>query len=99
MGDSAVYDTPAFRTGDLVVSPYLDDRISCAVLLSALSESGVPQRPLPGVHRPGGGGAAGGTDRRLVHRPDYAVAVDVTDVDDTPGSERAGTPGWAGARR
>ena len=40
MGDSAVYDTPAFRTGDLVVSPYLDDRISCAVLLSALERIG-----------------------------------------------------------
>lgn len=40
VGDSAVYDTPAFRTGDLVVSPYLDDRISCAVLLSALERIG-----------------------------------------------------------
>ena len=40
VGDSAVYDAPAFRTGDLVVSPYLDDRISCAVLLSALERIG-----------------------------------------------------------
>ena len=40
VGDSAVYDTPAFRTGDLVVSPYLDDRISCAVLLSTLERIG-----------------------------------------------------------
>ena len=53
VGDSAVYDTPAFRTGDLVVSPYLDDRISCAGLLSALERSwgcgghGPPPGPSP----------------------------------------------------
>lgn len=36
-------------------------------------------------------GLRGARDRRLSIAPDYAVAVDVTDVDDTPGSERAGT--------
>lgn len=92
VGDSAVYDTPAFRTGDLVVSPYLDDRISCAVLLSALERIGECPNDLYLVFTAQEEvGLRGARDRRLSIAPDYAVAVDVTDVDDTPGSERAGT--------
>lgn len=36
IGDTAVYDTPAFRTGGRIFSPYLDDRIACVVLLMAM---------------------------------------------------------------
>ena len=36
VGDTAVYDTTVIRRGDKVVSPYLDNRISCAILLKAL---------------------------------------------------------------
>ena len=38
VGDAAVYDTAIFLSGDKVVSPYLDNRISCAVLLRVLEE-------------------------------------------------------------
>ena len=92
MGDSAVYDTPAFRTGDLVVSPYLDDRISCAVLLSALERIGECPNDLYLVFTAQEEvGLRGARTAAWSIAPDYAVAVDVTDVDDTPGSERAGT--------
>ena len=68
VGDTAVYDTPAFRTGDLVVSPYLDDRISCAVLLSRpWSESGKCPNDLYLVFTAQEEvGLRGATDRRLV---------------------------------
>ena len=92
MGDSAVYDAPAFRTGDLVVSPYLDDRISCAVLLAALERIGECPNDLYLVFTAQEEvGLRGARTAAWAIAPDYAVAVDVTDVDDTPGSERAGT--------
>ncbi|MFR4562073.1 MAG: hypothetical protein ACLT5P_13250 [Flavonifractor plautii] len=36
VGDIAVYDTHAFCSGGRIFSPYLDDRIACAVLLMAM---------------------------------------------------------------
>ena len=92
VGDTAVYDSPMFQTGTHVVSPYLDNRISCAILLKALEQ--VKQSPndlyfvfttQEEVGLRGGKTAAWGVD------PAYGIAVDVTDVDDTPGSEKFGT--------
>lgn len=92
VGDTAVYDSPMFQTGTHVVSPYLDNRISCAILLKALEQ--VKQSPndlyfvfttQEEVGLRGGKTAAWGID------PAYGIAVDVTDVDDTPGSEKFGT--------
>ena len=95
VGDTAVYDTAVFANegSGQVFSPYLDNRISCAVLLSALER--LPQ-DCPNdlyfaftvqeeVGLRGARTAAFGVD------PDYGIAVDVTDVDDTPGSEKSGT--------
>ena len=92
VGDTAVYDSPCFENNGKVVSPYLDNRISCAILLKTLEE--VTQSPndlyfvftvQEEVGIRGGKTAAWGVD------PDYGIAVDVTDVDDTPGSEKSGT--------
>ena len=94
VGDTAVYDSPIFQTGTNAVSPYLDNRISCAVLLKVLEQ--VEQSPndlyfvfttQEEVGLRGGRTAAWGID------PAYGIAVDVTDVDDTPGSEKSGTVG------
>ena len=92
VGDTAVYDSPMFVSGSKVVSPYLDNRISCAVLLKALEEIGRSPNDLyfvftvqEEVGLRGGRTAAWGVD------PAYGIAVDVTDVDDTPGSEKSGT--------
>lgn len=37
IGDTAVFKMPAFTTESRLVSPYLDNRISCAVMLDAMS--------------------------------------------------------------
>lgn len=99
VGDPAVYDTPVRDLGDKVLSPYLDDRIGCAVLLLAMERLGA-------VPRPWDGSQLGGTDNDLYFvftaqeelgtrgaataayalAPDYALAVDVMIADDQPGS-------------
>ena len=38
IGDTAVYDTPKFSSGGKVISPYLDNRVSCAILLQVLEK-------------------------------------------------------------
>lgn len=85
LGDTAVYDTPAFRTRERIFSPYLDNRISCAVLLMALERMQKSPNDLYFVFTVqeelglrGGRTAAYGID------PDYGIAVDVTDSDDIP---------------
>lgn len=92
VGDIAVYDTHAFCSGGRIFSPYLDDRIACAVLLSTLERIGECPNDLYLVFTAQEEvGLRGARTAAWSIAPDYAVAVDVTDVDDTPGSERAGT--------
>ena len=40
VGDAAVYDTPVRQAAGRVISPYLDDRIACLVLLMAMERLG-----------------------------------------------------------
>ena len=92
VGDTAVYDMPLILAGGNVTSPYLDNRISCAILLAALEQ--IPQSPndlyfVFTVQEEVG--LRGSKTAAWAIQPDYAVAVDVTDVDDTPGSEKSGT--------
>lgn len=92
VGDTAIYDTPCFLNGGKVVSPYLDNRISCAVMLEALTKIEECPNDLylvfscqEEVGLRGAKTAAWSID------PDYGIVVDVTDVEDTPGSEHCGT--------
>ncbi|MDR1736549.1 MAG: M42 family metallopeptidase [Oscillospiraceae bacterium] len=85
VGDIAVYDGDVRVQGDRLLSPYLDNRISCAVLLRALEEIKNPKNDLYFVFSAqkeiglrGAKTAAFGID------PDYGFAVDVTDAGDTP---------------
>ena len=85
IGDTAVYDTPAFRTGGRIFSPYLDDRIACVVLLMAMERLVKRENDLYFIFTVqeelglrGARTAAYGVD------PDYGIAVDVTDSDDIP---------------
>ena len=85
IGDTAVYDTPAFASGVRMFSPYMDNRIACVVLLSAMEQLQARENDLYFVFTVqeelglrGGRTAAYGVD------PDFGIAVDVTDSDDIP---------------
>lgn len=92
VGDTAVYHVPAFSMGDKVVSPYLDNRISCAVLLRALEQLDGEDNDLYFVFTVQEEvGLRGAKTAAYSVSPDYGVVLDVTDVDDTPASEKNGT--------
>ena len=92
VGDTAVYDSPCFLQGSGVISPYLDNRISCAVLLAVLERIQASVNDLYFVFTSQEEvGLRGAKTAAWAIDPDWAIAVDVTDVDDTPGSERSGT--------
>lgn len=91
VGDTAVYDGPTYISNRKVISPYLDNRISCAVLLLALEKLERCSCDLYFVftvqEEVGARGvrtAAYGID------PDWGIVVDVTDPDDTPGTKKYG---------
>lgn len=93
VGDSAVYDTNTQRiNGCKVVSPYLDNRVSCAILLAALKNLKSGENDLYFVFTAQEEvGIRGARTAAWSIAPDYGIAVDVTDVDDTPGSQKSGT--------
>lgn len=92
VGDTAVYDGPVRLQGSRVTAPYLDDRLACAVLLSALERIKTPACDLYLVFTVQEEvGLRGARTAAWRAEPDVGIAVDVTDVDDTPGSEKSGT--------
>lgn len=92
VGDTAVYDGPVRLQGSRVTAPYLDDRLACAVLLSALERIKTPACDLYLVFTVQEEvGLRGARTAAWWAEPDVGIAVDVTDVDDTPGSEKSGT--------
>ena len=92
VGDTMIYDSPCFTNQGKVVSPYLDNRISCAILLEVLEEMELCPNDLYVVFTVQEEvGLRGAKPAAWAVDPDYAVVVDVTDVDDTPGSEKCGT--------
>lgn len=88
IGDVAVCNTPVMQVQNMVVGPYMDNRISCLVLLRAMEQlaecpndlyfvfSSQEEVGLRGVKT-----AAWSID------PDYGVAVDVTSEDGMPGAK------------
>ena len=92
VGDTMIYNSPCFTNQGKVVSPYLDNRISCAILLKVLEEMELCPNDLYVVFTVQEEvGLRGAKPAAWAVDPDYAVVVDVTDVDDTPGSEKCGT--------
>lgn len=92
VGDTLIYDSPCFTNQGKVVSPYMDNRISCAILLKVLEEMELCPNDLYVVFTVQEEvGLRGAKPAAWAVDPDYAVVVDVTDVDDTPGSEKCGT--------
>ena len=92
VGDTCVYDGPVRVRGSRVTAPYLDDRLACAVLLCALERIKEPAYNLSLVFTVQEEvGLRGARTAAWWAVPDVGIAVDVTDVDDTPGSEKSGT--------
>ena len=92
VGDTCIYDQPLHVQRERVTSPYLDDRLACAVLLCALERIERPACDLYLVFTVQEEvGLRGARTAAWWAEPDTGIAVDVTDVDDTPGSEKSGT--------
>ena len=92
IGDTAVFDTPTFAAGERIISPYLDNRISCAVLLSVLERLESSHNDLYFVFTAQEElGRRGAKTAAYAIDPDYAVAVDVTLSDDLPGARHNGS--------
>lgn len=93
LGDTAVFDQSARFLGDSkVVSPYIDNRISCVILLEALAQIQQPENDMyflfstqEEVGLRGAKVATYGID------PDYGIAVDVTIADDAVGCKHSST--------
>lgn len=92
IGDTAVFDTPAFVSGTRITSPYMDNRISCVVLLAALARITASPNDLYFVFTTQEEvGLRGAKTAAYAVAPDYAVAVDVTLSDDLPGAKHNGS--------
>lgn len=92
IGDTAVFNTPAFVVGDRIVSPYLDNRISCVILLAVLERLSESANDLYFVFTVQEEvGLRGAKTAAYAIEPDYAVAVDVTLSDDVPGAKHNGS--------
>lgn len=92
IGDTAVFDTPTFVAGDRMVSPYMDNRISCVILLAALERLENTNNDLYFVFTTQEEvGLRGAKTAAYAIDPDYAVAIDVTLSDDEPSSKHNGS--------
>ena len=90
-GDTAVYDGAPCFAGDRVISPYLDNRIGCAVCLKALEllqDSDNDIFCTFTVQEEVGTRGAGAAAFSIC--PDFAIAVDVCGVSDYPGKRTGG---------
>jgi len=88
VGDAAVYDTPTRAAAGRAISPYLDDRIACLVLLMAMERLEQTDNDLYFVFSVQEEvGTRGAKTAAWAIDPDYGIAVDVTGADDEPGSE------------
>ncbi len=92
VGDMAVYKPVYLEQGEKIMSTYLDDRCGCVILLSALKKMRDLKNEVWFVFSAqeelgarGAGPAAYGIDGAV------GIAVDVTAVDDVPGSAHDGT--------
>ena len=92
VGDPLVYDTPTNQVGNRVISPYLDDRIACLVLLMAMERLEETDNDLYFVFSVQEEvGTRGAKTAAWAIDPDYGIAVDVTGADDEPGSRHMAT--------
>ena len=85
LGDIAVYNTPVMENNGAFISPYLDNRISCAVQLLALEKLGHSENDLYFVFTVQEElGLRGAKTAAYAIDPDYGIVLDVTGSSDTP---------------
>lgn len=92
VGDTAAFATPLMTMGDKILSPYLDNRAGCFVLLEALKRIQNPACDLYFVFSAQEEvGCRGAKTAAWTINPRIAIAVDVTCPDDVPGAVHDGT--------
>lgn len=92
IGDTAVFDAPTYAVGDRLISPYMDNRVSCVVQLGALELLKNTENDLYFVFTTQEEvGLRGAKTAAYSIDPDYAVAIDVTLSDDEPGAKHNGS--------
>lgn len=88
IGDVAVYNTRPAESCGRVLSPYMDNRISCLALLMAMERLEKPENDLYFVFTVQEElGCRGAKTAAWTIDPDYGLALDVTTSDDEPGSK------------
>ncbi len=79
IGDTAVSSMPTFCMGSRISAPYMDNHISCLVLLEAIKRLGTTENDLYFVFTVQEEvGLRGAKTAAFQIEPDYAVAVDIT---------------------
>ncbi len=101
LGDTAVFDLqPRKLNGSKVVSPYMDNRISCAILIEVIQQLAEVKELNNDVYFVFSSqeevGLRGATTAAYAINPHYGIAVDVTSSDDEPGSDHSGTSVFGG---
>ena len=92
VGDIAVYDTPTRTACGRVLSPYMDDRIACLVLLMVMEQLGETGNDLYFVFSAQEEvGCRGAKTAAWAIDPDFGIAVDVCGTDDVPGAKHTVT--------
>lgn len=90
LGDVAVYDTQVSLQGDFLISPYLDNRISCAVQLLAMKKLGKTDNDLYFVFTAQEEvGTRGAKTSTYAIDPLYGIVLDVTGSADIPKSDHS----------
>lgn len=88
VGDVAVYAAPTCQSGRALISPYLDNRVSCLAVLRAMELVKQTDNDLYFVFTTQEEvGLRGAKTAAYAIDPDYAVVADVTVADDVPGSK------------
>lgn len=88
VGDVAAFDTMTQAVCGRIISPYLDNRISCLILLMAMERLEPTDNDLYFVFTVQEEvGLRGAKTAAWAIDPDYGIAVDVTRADDEPGTK------------
>ena len=92
VGDTAIYDVAARQAGCRLLSPYLDNRISCIALLMGIEKIKESENDLYFVFTAQEEiGLRGAKPAAFAIEPDYAVVCDVTPADDQLGARHFGS--------